>query len=323
MYQQYPYQAQPSYDLTDENYRQLRRHGFCVGCCLLGYFVLQEVLLWVLMVLGFSDAYQSNPAFQYAAAAFFFTFIALGLPFYIYSRKKGTPSYFNVLPFHAPQPRKRLLCLVLAGWGVCLASNFISAYVMTFFSALGIEENLPEPLVSSTALDTLMNFFCAAVMAPLVEEFVFRGVIMQPLRRFGNHFAVITTAVFFALVHGSPANIVFAFLSGIAIGYVVIYTKSLWAGIVIHALNNATAVFFTEIEALLPNAANMLFVAFCIFIIASGIAAAVVYGFSYGFRLPRDNSGLKAGKKIKAVFLNVPVIIAFVYLLVLISTSIS
>lgn len=323
MYQQFPYQAQPSYDLTGENYRQLRRHGICVGCCLLGYFALQEILLWVMMALGWSDAYQSNPAFQYSAAAFFFTFIALGLPFFIYSRRRGNLSYFKVLPFHTPQPFKKLLCLVLAAWGICLASNFISAYAMTFFSALGLEENLPEPIASSTALDTVMNFLCAAVMAPLVEEFVFRGVIMQPLRRFGNSFAVITTAVFFALVHGSPANIVFAFVSGVAIGYAVIYTKSLWVGIVIHALNNATAVFFSEIEAVLPDTADMLFVVFCIVVIAVGIASAVVYGFSYGFRLERDNSGLKAGKKIKAVFLNIPVIIAFIYLIVLISSSIS
>ncbi len=322
MHQQYPYYGQPSYNLTQENYRQLSRHGVCVGCCLLGYFALQEILLWLMMLLGLSDAYRTNPAFQYAAAAFFFTFIALGLPFYLYSRKKGSLSYFNVLPFHNPQPRKKLLCLVLAGWGICLASNFISAYVMTFFSALGVEENLPEPLASSTALDTAMNFLCAAVIAPLVEEFVFRGVIMQPLRRFGNSFAVITTAVFFALVHGSPANIIFAFLSGVAIGYAVIYTKSLWVGVVIHALNNATAVFFTEIESVVPDMADFLFVIFCILVIAVGVAAAVIYGFSYGFRLPRINSGLSLGKKIRAMFLNVPVIIAFIYLFILISTSI-
>ncbi len=322
MYQQYPYQAQPGYDLTGEHYRNLSRHGLFVGCCLLGYFALQEILAGLIARLGFFEAYRTNPAFQYAVAAFVFSFIALGLPFAVYSRKKGSLSYFKVLPFHTPQPRKKLVCLVLAGWGACLASNFASGYISAFFSSFGLEENLPEALVSVTALDTLMNFICAAVMAPLVEEFVFRGVIMQPLRRYGDSFAVITTAVIFALVHGSPTNIIFAFLSGTAIGYAVIYSKSLWVGIIIHALNNATAVFFTEFDLLPTEVVDMLFVLFCAAVVVMGIIAFTVYGRAYTFRLNREHCGLKIGKRIRAVFLNVPMVIAFVYLLVIISTSI-
>lgn len=322
MYQQHPYAAQPEYDITGEHYRSLRRHGFFVGCCLLGYFALQEILASLMALLGFSDAYQTNPAFQYAVAAFVFSFIALGFPFFIYSRKKGSLSYFKVLPFHTPQPRKKLLCLVLAGWGACLAANFASGYAAAFFSSFGLEETLPEPLVSATALDTAMNFICAAVMAPLVEEFVFRGVIMQPLRRYGDSFAVITTAVMFALVHGSPTNIIFAFLSGVAIGYAVIYSKSLWVGIIIHALNNATAVFFTEFDLLPTEVADMLFVVFCIAVAVIGVVAFAVFKRVYTLRLNREHFGLKLGKRIRAVFLNVPMVIAFVYLLVIISASI-
>ncbi len=322
MYQQYPYQAQPGCDLTGEHYRNLRRHGVFVGGCLLGYFALQEILAGLMAFLGFSDDYQTNPAFQYAVAAFIFSFIALGLPFALYSRKKGSPSYFKVLPFHTPQPRKKIVCLVLAGWGACLASNFVAGYISSFFSILGFEENLPEALTSATGLDTFMNFLCAAVMAPLVEEFVFRGVIMQPLRRYGDSFAVITTAVIFALVHGSPSNIIFAFLSGTAIGYAVIYSKSLWAGIAIHALNNATAVFFTEFDLLPTETVDMLFVLFCVAVAVAGIIAFTVYGRAYTLRLNREHCGLKLGKRIKAVFLNVPAVAAFVYLLVLIFTSI-
>ena len=322
MHQQYPYAAQPSYDMSGENYRKLRRHGIYVGCCLLGYFALQEVCVSLLSFFGYYDAYLSNPAFQYGVAALIFSFLCLGLPFYLYSRKKGNLSYFKVLPFHTPQPGKKIVCLVLAGWAMCLAANFVAGYLSSVFAFFGVEENTPESVASSCALDVIMNFLCAAVMAPLVEEFVFRGVVMQPLRRYGEHFAVITTALFFGLVHGSPSGIIFAFISGVAIGYAVAYSRSLWVGIIIHALNNASAVFFSELERFLPDTSDVLFLIFCIAVIAVGIVAAVIYGFSYGFRLPRDASGLKAGKKIRAFYICVPVIIALVYLLVLISSSI-
>ena len=73
---------------------------------------------------------------------------------------------------------------------------------------------------------------------PLVEEVVFRGMIFQSMRRFGDSFALVLSAILFALFHGNLSQAPNAFLMGLVIGYLVLYSGSLWVGIIIHAVNN-------------------------------------------------------------------------------------
>ena len=72
------------------------------------------------------------------------------------------------------------------------------------------------------------------VLPAFIEEIVFRGAIMQSLRRFGDGFALLVSSVLFAVVHGNFVQAPYAFLMGLVIGYFVLRTGSLWAGIFIH-----------------------------------------------------------------------------------------
>lgn len=45
-----------------------------------------------------------------------------------------------------------------------------------------------------------------AVIPPLVEELGFRGVMLSALRRYGDGFAVLVTAVAFGIFHGNPVK---------------------------------------------------------------------------------------------------------------------
>lgn len=315
MYQQYPpYATSQAPDLTRHNYRQLRRHSIFVGACLLGYFALQEVMAAVMVLFDLGDDYNTVPAFQYALGAFAFSFIAMFVPFFLYSLRKGRASYINVLPFHTPQPRKKIILAIVAGWAVCIGGNYIATLADVLFDAVGVGLFTPDVTPSSTSLDVIMNFVCAGLMAPLVEEFVFRGVIMQPLRRYGDVFAVFVTAALFALAHGSPISIIFAFVAGVSIGFAVVYTRSLWVGIIIHALNNFTSVLVTEAECVLPDFINVAYTVFCTALTVAGIICIVIYGRSYGFRLPRDTSGVSGGKKVFGFFVTATMIPALLYL---------
>lgn len=285
------------YDLRRDNYQRLRNHGVFVGACLIVYFVLQQLF-------GFFVVYSSNLAYQRAVSAFAFSFLAMGVPFFIYSLRRGSPSYFKAIPFHTPQPRKRLLLVIVAGWAVCLSGNYIASIFVDMLSNFGVRLWSSESSESMGCFDIAMNFVSAGFMAPLVEEFVFRGVIMQPLRRYGDSFAVVSTAFIFAMAHGSPASIVFAFVAGVAIGYAVVYTRSLWVGIIIHALNNCMSVFLGEIGRFAPGIINLCYIVFCAVLIVSGVISVVVFGKKYGFRLPDDTSGLSSGQKFRGFFVN-------------------
>ncbi|MBQ5824671.1 MAG: CPBP family intramembrane metalloprotease, partial [Clostridia bacterium] len=303
-------------------YRSLRKHSFFAGLCFLGYFALQEVLYVFFRWFGLEDAYLNNPAFQYASSALIFTIFSLGLPFYLYSRRRGRLSYIKALPFHTPLPLRKAVLLIVAGFGFCIVSNYVANAAGMVFDSVGIGGYTPEPVASTNALDVIMDFVCAAVVAPLVEEFVFRGVLMQPLRRYGDGFAVVATSVLFSLAHIRPANIVFAFGAGLVIGCAVLYSRSLWVGIIIHALNNGFSVFFTELEYAVPDLGYIFYNIACGGVVAAGIVALVVYGKSYGLKLRRNNSELSKNKRIRGFFFTVPMVLVLLYFAFIIVSNI-
>lgn len=89
----------------------------------------------------------------------------------------------------------------------------------------------------------------AVVVAPLGEELVFRGVLLAGfMRRMPAMWAVLATAVIFGCAH--LPDFKFAWYAipslvivGLALGWMRLYARSLWPAVVLHAANNAIAVF--------------------------------------------------------------------------------
>jgi membrane protease YdiL (CAAX protease family) len=81
-----------------------------------------------------------------------------------------------------------------------------------------------------------------AVVPAITEELLMRGMIMQPLRRFGNGFALVCSSILFALLHQNMTQAPMAFFAGLALGWASIKTGALWAPILIHFWNNAVSV---------------------------------------------------------------------------------
>jgi len=88
----------------------------------------------------------------------------------------------------------------------------------------------------------------ASVVAPLAEEFTYRGVLMMSLLRpLGGPGAIAVSSAVFALVHLliEPQAILALFLLGLALGYVTYRTRSLVAAVVAHSAFNTLMVLGT------------------------------------------------------------------------------
>lgn len=85
-----------------------------------------------------------------------------------------------------------------------------------------------------------------SLVAPIFEEIVFRGIILDGLLiKYSPKKAIIISALIFGVIHGNFDQGVNAFLIGIILGIIYFKTKSLLPGILIHFLNN-TFYFITE-----------------------------------------------------------------------------
>jgi len=82
-------------------------------------------------------------------------------------------------------------------------------------------------------------FVKVAVVAPIVEELIFRGLILQGFRRNYNSFiAVFMSALLFALFHLNPWQFPATFILGLLLGWVTIRTNSIILAILGHSINN-------------------------------------------------------------------------------------
>lgn len=85
-------------------------------------------------------------------------------------------------------------------------------------------------------------FFTIAIIAPVLEELIFRGIILDGfLQRYDPWKAIIWSSVIFGIAHFNPWQFVSAAALGIVIGWLYWKTRSLWPGIFIHVFNNAGA----------------------------------------------------------------------------------
>lgn len=85
-------------------------------------------------------------------------------------------------------------------------------------------------------------FVTLAILAPLLEELIFRGVILDGfLQRYSPRTAIVWSSFIFGIAHMNPWQFISAFLLGLVIGWLYYKTRSLWPGIFLHFLNNAGA----------------------------------------------------------------------------------
>jgi len=81
--------------------------------------------------------------------------------------------------------------------------------------------------------------FLAVIVAPICEEFVFRGYLYGVLKRFScTFFATFISALFFAVVHGNLWSLFPLFIVGLFLVIVYEISGSLWAPILTHMLFN-------------------------------------------------------------------------------------
>lgn len=91
------------------------------------------------------------------------------------------------------------------------------------------------------------------IMAPIIEELIFRGVIMHGLMRNNTKFtAVFVSALLFALFHLNPWQFPATFVLGILLGIIMVRTRNIFLCILGHAINNGlvliSIVFANEIQ---------------------------------------------------------------------------
>lgn len=108
------------------------------------------------------------------------------------------------------------------------------------FAAMAANLGLPvSAWAAAPAFSLFLPMFVRSVLiAPICEEAFFRGYFMAALREAGSRYALLLSALFFALCHGVGISFVPHVLLGLLLGGVMMKMQSLPAAIVLHAAYN-------------------------------------------------------------------------------------
>ncbi|MDD6988937.1 CPBP family intramembrane glutamic endopeptidase [Ruminococcus sp.] len=145
--------------------------------------------------------------------------------------------------------QKELWALVFVGMAVAMVANTVSDMVQTNFSFFGLQNSVSMSENVSSPLKIVLYIISTAIVPAFAEEFAFRGIFMGTLRKFGDTFAIITSAIVFGAMHGNIAQIPFAFILGLVFAYVDCKTNSILPSIIIHFLNNFYAVMLDILQS--------------------------------------------------------------------------
>jgi|GEM_PF-2106152 len=138
------------------------------------------------------------------------------------------------------------------GLAVLIAGLSIVGFILV---SSGFSELLRTWGYAATGGDIAMNSFTdylvlvvlLAVIPAVVEELLFRGIILSGLLQFGRVTAVIASAVLFSLFHLNPDQTVFQLIWGIVLGLVVLRTGNLVYTMILHFVNNFLVLTYTYI----------------------------------------------------------------------------
>jgi membrane protease YdiL (CAAX protease family) len=227
--------------------------------------------------------------------------------------------------------RKPDVSLLLAGFFVYLGSVVVGSYLANSISILmerllGYVPVMPDIMMPESSIGYVIYFVYMAIAPAIMEEILFRGVILQSLRRFGDGFALLISAILFGIIHGNLVQAPNAFILGITIGFFVLKTGSLWTGILIHLFNNGVVLLLDEMVRYFGMSENTIYTINSTLIVIQVACAAIAMVYLLrrypGFlRLDSSRSHFSMGRKCAWFFTSVGVILILAVTIYLTSTS--
>ena len=126
---------------------------------------------------------------------------------------------------------------IIMCFGIMYPLSMVGTLLSLLFGKLtGGGVNPIEAAVSSSS--PLMTLIFAVILGPILEEILFRGLIVGRLRRYGDKAAIIFSAAVFALYHGNFFQLFYAFGLGLFFAFIYARTGKLRYTIGLHMIVN-------------------------------------------------------------------------------------
>ena len=203
--------------------------------------------------------------------------------------------------------------MLFSALGVIFAAAILNNLVTAPFDSIGLDVYTPDMTMTVTPMTFTARLVSLVILPALLEELLFRKVILGALLPYGKWSAVVASAFLFAMMHQNPKQFIYAFAAGAVIGYFVCETRSIWIGVLIHGVNNLISLVNMAVMNACDDkimSAYSLSLYFAVFSLA-GIALPVIIGT----KSANDEQCIRGEARIKDFFCPVMIIYFVISLL--------
>lgn len=216
---------------------------------MLGCLLLYGTVMAILALVVGTDTVFGNVVTELVGGVMYALSFVLPVPlFYVFSKGERTLP----LSFRPTLPRHTLAFVFVAMALISAASevNYILLDLFGYFDGAATVTNAVPPL----PYEYVLQLFTVVIVPAFVEELLFRGLVLRNLLPFGKITAVVISAVLFGLMHQNPQQLLYTTVAGLILGFVYVYTESIWCCVLIHFCNNFVSMLHSLLLNSLPKA---------------------------------------------------------------------
>ena len=192
----------------------------------------------VLQLAGAAVAYQLAPQLYSTS---WFTWVMTFAPLYIIAIPVG---YLIIRPapkMIVPQEKLsigKLFAFVAMSFAIMYIGNIIGTLLNAGISALRGTATTNPLTMMMTGANVYAEILVVCICAPVVEELVFRKLLLDRIREYGEGTAILISGLTFGLFHGNLFQFFYAFGLGALFAYVYLRTGRLRYPIILHVIIN-------------------------------------------------------------------------------------
>ncbi len=200
--------------------KRFSRLGFGCFAILLVSSILQAVLAEVL------------PDAPWSMWVFTFT------PIYVVAMPLGVLIFRKVPKMELPKVSLKplqMVKLVFISLFMMYGGNFLATLLMSILAPNPVQSPITD-LVTNQPM--LLKILVMVILAPCLEEFIFRKQLIDRMHPYGGKLAVVCSALIFGLFHGNLSQFIYTSALGLVLGYIYLKTGKLRYTVVLHMIVN-------------------------------------------------------------------------------------
>ncbi|MCI9303842.1 CPBP family intramembrane glutamic endopeptidase [Clostridium sp.] len=222
--------------IKEENKKVFNRIGLAM--------LVSMILVNVIQIIFFNIIGKVN---QDLLSASWINYIALAISYYLI----GFPVFYFMIK-GLPEGEKRedkklgvweIVKFCFISYSLMYIFNFLTNIFIILISIFKGSEvvNPLQNIIEGSSL--ILTLIFVGILSPIIEEMMFRGIMLNKLRRYGDKVAIVTTALLFGLFHANFSQFFYATVLGLIFAYVTLKTGTIKYSIILHIFVNTMGSF--------------------------------------------------------------------------------